>query len=48
MDPHYHTFGNSIRGRMVHIRSSRSDSIGYYRHGIDGDNKSYVGIFEKR
>ena len=42
MDPHYNIFGNSVRGRLVDIRSSRSDSIGYYRHGVNGYNKNCV------
>jgi len=42
MDSHFNIFGNSVRGRMVHIRSSGGDSIGYYRHGVNGYNKNCV------
>jgi hypothetical protein len=44
MDPHFNIFSNRIRGRLVDIRSSGGDSISYYRHGVNGDNKSCVGI----
>ena len=45
MDPHYPTFGNSIRGWLVYFWSPRRDSISYYRHGVNGDNKNCVGGF---